>query len=317
MSPEQATFNNLDIDTRSDVYSLGVLLYELLTGSTPFTKKELEHKGLMEMLRVLREEEPPRPSTKLSTADALPTLSANRGTEPKKLTGLLRNELDWIVMKALEKDRSRRYESANGFAADVQRYLFGEAVQAHPPSTAYRIRKFVRRNKGRVIAASLVLLALMAGMAGTTWGLVEAKKQEQLVNTLTGQLRAPPVRTEEWEFPDADHLREGNHGGLFAADYATTRPFEDVWTYYAKKLGYEQEYKQNLTYGSNSFSSDSSKCQVQILNSTNDPAVAKAAPPEHKVGNPHPARCRWHRHDCDFCAKDEEKTYFTLIVEGK
>ncbi len=120
MSPEQATFNNLDIDTRSDVYALGVLLYELLAGSPPFARQELEKKGLLEMLRVVREEEPPRPSVKLSTAEALPTLSANRGTEPKKLTGLLRQELGWVVMKALEKDRSRRYETANGLAADVE-----------------------------------------------------------------------------------------------------------------------------------------------------------------------------------------------------
>ena len=130
---------------------------------------------------MVREEEPPRPSVKLSTADTLPSLAAVRGTEPKKLTGLLRNELDWIVMKALEKDRSRRYETANGFAADVQRYLTGEPVLAHPPSTAYRLRKFVRKNRGPVVAGAVVFLALLLGIAGTTVGLLreqEAKQRE-------------------------------------------------------------------------------------------------------------------------------------------
>src|SRR5688500_10849762 len=137
MSPEQAEFNQLDIDTRSDVYSLGVILYELLTGSTPVERGRFKQAALMEVLRVVREEEPPKPSTRLSTTDELASIAACRGLEPRKLGGVVRGELDWIVMRALEKDRSRRYETANGFAADVQRYLNDEAVQACPPSVAY------------------------------------------------------------------------------------------------------------------------------------------------------------------------------------
>src|SRR6516164_6028215 len=175
MSPEQASLNNLDIDTRSDVYALGVLLYELLTGTTPVDKKSLGKAAVLEILRIVREVEAPRPSAKLSGIDTLPSVAANRGTEPARLSRLLKGELDWVVMKALEKDRTRRYDTANGLARDIQRYLADEVVEARPPSVGYRVSKFVRRHKGQVLAAGLVLLALLAGITGTTFGLFRAE----------------------------------------------------------------------------------------------------------------------------------------------
>jgi eukaryotic-like serine/threonine-protein kinase len=184
MSPEQAQLNQVDIDTRSDIYSLGVLLYELLTGTTPFDSKRLREAAFDEILRIIRHEDPPKPSTRLSTTEELPSIAANRQSEPRKLTGLVSGELDWIVMKSLEKDRARRYETANGLAMDIERYLANEAVQACPPSKAYRFRKFAQRNKALLVATLLVASALIAGIAISTWQAVSAKLKSPIASPL-------------------------------------------------------------------------------------------------------------------------------------
>jgi serine/threonine protein kinase len=179
MSPEQAEMSGLDIDTRSDIYSLGVLLYELLTGTTPFERQRLNHVGYDEMRRIIREEEPPKPSTRISTVGKLATTTCQqRQSDPRKLSRLFRGELDWIVMKALEKDRDRRYETANGLAADVRRYLNDEPVSACPPSAWYRFRKFTRRKKIALAMAACVLLALSGIAGGVGWAVRDKRARD-------------------------------------------------------------------------------------------------------------------------------------------
>jgi eukaryotic-like serine/threonine-protein kinase len=174
MSPEQAELGGLDVDTRTDIYALGVLLYELLTGMTPFDKQRLRDASYDEMRRIIRDEEPQRPSTRLTTQCRVSTIATRRQNDPHRLSRLIRGELDWIVMKALEKDRARRYATASAFAADVQRYLNDEPVSACPPRAWYRIGKLARRNKGMLLTVVLVSLALVAGTAISAWQAIRA-----------------------------------------------------------------------------------------------------------------------------------------------
>ncbi|MFI5460516.1 MAG: protein kinase [Isosphaerales bacterium] len=178
MSPEQAEMNAFGVDTRSDIYALGVLLYELLTGTTPLERPRLRQAALDEMVRLIKEEEAPRPSARLSSSNNLPKIAAARNTEPARLSGLVRGDIDWIVMRCLEKDRARRYDSASGLARDIQRYLADEPVEACPPSAGYRLRKLARKYRTPLQVAGAFLLLLVLGAIASTWQAIRATVAE-------------------------------------------------------------------------------------------------------------------------------------------
>ncbi len=217
MSPEQAAFSGDDIDTRADIYSLGVILYELLIGLRPIDAERLRRAALPEMVRIIREEEPTRPSTRLSTDQSLPSLAALRQTEPRRLMALLRGELDWVVMKCLEKRRDRRYDTANALAHDIQRYLANETVEARPPSASYRMAKLLRRHRVAIATTGVVAAALVFGTVLSAWQALRASKAESVA------LRAERVAVVERDEAtarrtEAEAARENLRRTLYAAD---------------------------------------------------------------------------------------------------
>jgi serine/threonine protein kinase/tetratricopeptide (TPR) repeat protein len=222
MSPEQVEVSGLDVDTRSDIYSLGVLLYELLTGTTPFDSETLKNAAFDEMRHMIREEEPPKPSTRLSKLGAtLTATAARRSADPRQLNRSVRGELDWIVMKALEKDRRRRYETANDFAADVLRYLTHKPVEACPPSAWYRFTKYARRNRAALTTATILAAVLILGTALSTWQAILARRAERDAVAAWAQESRQRNRAV-----DAERLARGNEEKAKRSQ-ADTRAFSE------------------------------------------------------------------------------------------
>jgi tetratricopeptide (TPR) repeat protein len=247
MSPEQAEISSVDVDTRSDIYSLGVLLYELLTGSTPFAPERLQTVGFDELRRIIREEEPPRPSTRLSTLnhDLAETVAANRRLDRLSLSSSLKRDLDWIVMKALDKDRNRRYSTTGALAEDVSRYLMHQPVEARPPSTWYRVTKFARRNKGAITTVSLIAAALVLGTVISVWqASVAMRERDQrgiaLKQAQNAEAAAHTARLELQEF--TDRLQSSNVLIVSGRDHADAKRWADAYQAYDEAIEAQPRY---------------------------------------------------------------------------
>lgn len=218
MAPEQAEVNSLDIDTRADLYSLGVILYELMTGTVPFSREELSAAAMVHLLELLKKEEPQKPSTKISGSGSLPSVAASRKIEPAALARKLKGELDWIVMKCLEKERGHRYDGPNQLAQDIEHYLTDQPLIAGPHSRAYRVKKFLKRHKGEVLAASVLLLSLVGGIIGTTYGMVKAVRAEKVAEVEAATAKAINLFLENGILKQADPGVQAESGILVDQD---------------------------------------------------------------------------------------------------
>ncbi len=234
MAPEQAGYSGTDVDTRADIYALGVILYELLTGLKPFDSQRIRKAALDEMLRIIREEEPSKPSTRLSSSESRPSLAAARGLDPSRLAKKIRGDLDWIALKCLEKDRNRRYETANQLALEIKRYLADEPISAGPPSASYQFKKFLRRNRRQVTVAAMVFVALLVGLAASLWQMNRAIIAEHAANKARDDEKEQRKQADELRIKAEANAKRAEEGGRRAREALDVMTNDVVRSLFAK-----------------------------------------------------------------------------------